>query len=648
MAQITIQCSLVASEATRQYLWHLMADIYTPFINEMLVRIGQHPNFEEWNQKGKIPADVFEDLRKALKEDPAFRGIPGRWYHAGRDLVKRIYKSWLTKRRRLYSQLAGQTHWLTILQSDDELIAACNQDLGVIRAEAAALLVKAEGAAPPSPSAKKSKKSPCPQKKAQKEKSAQPSKSLYPWLFEAYKTAETDLSKCAIAYLLKHNCQIPTKAEDAKKFQKRRRKAEIRVERIIEQLARTRLPKGRDLTDEKWLDTLKMAVQQVPKDEAEAAAWQADLLTDSSPLPFPIAYETNEDLKWSQNAKGRLCVSFNGLAEHSFEIHCDIRQLHWFQRFLDDQTIKKQGRKSHSAGALTLRSGRISWRLDAGKGNPWDRNRLVLFCSVDTLLWTKEGTEKASQEKASKIAQMISGTKAKGNLTNEQEDSVRKKEKTLALLQNPFPRPSRPLYEGSPTVLAGVSFGLDKPATLAIVDITTGQAIAYRSIRQLLGDDHKLLNRQRQRQRKKAQLRRSKQLKFAPNRISKEGLGDQIDSLIAKAIVQIAQQYNASSIVLGDLANIREIIESEVKAKAEQKTTLKEIQAKYALDYRTSIHRWSYNRLAQKIESKALQAGLSVETIKQPLTGSPQDKAREVAIAGFQARNVRKILDTGS
>ncbi|MGB6017706.1 MAG: type V CRISPR-associated protein Cas12k, partial [Nodosilinea sp.] len=491
MSQITIQCCLGASEATRQYLWQLMANIYTPFINEMLARVGQHPNFEEWNQKGKIPADVFEDLRKTLKEDPAFRGIPGRWYYAGRDLVKRIYKSWLTKRRRLYSQLAGQTHWLNILQSDDELIAVCNQDLGVIRAEAAALLVKAEAEAAVSPSAKRSKKAHPLPKESQKQKPAQPSKTLYPWLFEAYKTAETDLSKCAIAYLLKNNCQIPPKSENPKKFQRRRRKTEIRVERIIEQLARTRLPKGRDLTNEKWLDTLQMAVQQVPKDEAEAAAWQADLLTDSSPLPFPIAYETSEDLIWSQNSKGRLCVRFNGLAEHTFEVYCDTRQLHWFKRFLDDQTIKMQGGNLHSAGALTLRSGRISWRLDSSKDNPWDRNRLVLFCSVDTLLWTKEGTEKAGQEKASKIAQVISGTKAKGNLTNEQEDFVRKREKTLALLQNPFPRPSRPLYEGSPAILAGVSFGLDKPATLAIVDVTTGKAIAYRSIRQLLGDNYK-------------------------------------------------------------------------------------------------------------------------------------------------------------
>jgi IS605 OrfB family transposase len=626
-----------------------MADIYTPFINEMLATIAQHPNFEEWSQSGKIPADVFEDIRKTLKAHPDFQGMPGRWYYAGRDLVKRIFKSWLALRRRLRHQLSGQTHWLEIFQSDDDLVAACGQDLPAIRAEAASILTKIQIEAPNT--SKQPKKTKQPKKagsKTQKPEEEQRNRNLFPALFKEYDGAETELVKCAIACLLKNNCQIPTKAEHPEKFQKRRRKTEIRVERIIEQLARTRLPKGRDLTNEKWLDTLKMAVQQVPKDETEAAAWEADLQTDSSPLPFPIAYESNEDLKWSQNAKGRLCVRFNGLGKHTFEIYCDTRQLHWFKRFLDDQTIKKQGGNSHSAGALTLRSGRISWRLDSSKGNPWDRNRLVLFCSVDTLLWTKEGTEKASQEKASKIAQVISGTKAKGNLTSKQEDFVRKREKTLALLQNPFPRPSRPLYQGSPAILAGVSFGLDKPATLAIVDVTTGKAIAYRSIRQLLGDDHKLLNRQRQRQRQKAQRRRSNQLKFASNRISEGGLGGQIDSLIAKAIVQIAQQYNASSIVLGDLANIREIIESEIQAKAEQKTTLKEIQAKYARDYRASIHRWSYKRLAQKIESNALQAGLIVATIKQPLAGSPQDKARDVAIAGFQSRSVSKILDTGS
>ncbi|PSN19823.1 hypothetical protein C7271_05310 [filamentous cyanobacterium CCP5] len=155
--------------------------------------------------------------------------------------------------------------------------------------------------------------------------------------------------------------------------------------------------------------------------------------------------------------------------------------------------------------------------------------------------------------------------------------------------------------------MAGVSFGLDKPATLAILDITTGQTIAYRSIRQLLGSDYKLLNRQRQRQHQKARQRHSEQLKFAPNRVSEGSIGDYIDSLITKAIIQIAQQYNASSIVLPDLANIREVIQSEIQARAEEKSSLKEVQDKYAREYLARVHRWSESEIPREFAKSLKQ-----------------------------------------
>lgn len=297
-----------------------------------------------------------------------------------------------------------------------------------------------------------------------------------------------------------------------------------------------------------------------------------------------------------------------------------------------------------SASNLTLRSGRISWQLGEGKGDPWQLHHLTLYCCVDTRLWTQEGTEQAIQEKASQIAKVLAGTKAKGNLNRQQQDFIRKRETTLQRLQNPFPRPHRPLYVGSPAILAGVSFGLDKPATLAIVDITTGRAITYRSLRQLLGEDDHLLNRQRQRQQQKAKQRRRNQLKFAPNRQSEGGLGDYIDALLAQSIVQTAQQYNASSIVLPDLTHIREVIQSEIQARAEEKSPVKEIQDQYARAYLRSVHRWSYNRLAQKIQSKAQQAGLAVESAKQPIQGTPQEKAQGVALTGYQSRKLGQGL----
>jgi hypothetical protein len=266
MSQITVQCRLVASAETRRHLWHLMADIYTPFINEMLVRVAQHPDFATWSQEGRIPTATFEEIRKDIKKEWADRWMPGRWFYAARDLVKCIYKSWLALRRRLRNQLAGQTRWIEILQSDDELVETCGVELETIRAEAAKILAKQKAAVE---KAKKPSKTPKTAKgKTRKRKTEKKTKSLYQQLFELYEMAETDFTRGAISYLLKNNCQIPTKAENIEKFQKRRRKSEIRIERLTDQLARTRLPKGRDLTNEQWLKTLKTATEQLPVDEA--------------------------------------------------------------------------------------------------------------------------------------------------------------------------------------------------------------------------------------------------------------------------------------------------------------------------------------------------------------------------------------------
>ena len=447
------------------------------------------------------------------------------------------------------------------------------------------------------------------------------------------------MTRGAIAYLLKNGGKPPDKPEDPKKFIKRRRKAEIRVERLTNTLKRMRLPSGRDLTDQKWLKTLATAASSVPEDEDEAVLWQAILLSETSKIPFPVTYETNEDLTWFLNDKGRLCVSFNGLSDHTFEIYCGKEQLHLFKRFLEDQEVKKASKNQHSSGLFTLRSARIAWQESEGKGEPWNVYRLVLFCTVETRLWTAEGTEQVREEKATEYTKVIIGTKAKGNLNKNQEKFVKSREKTLALMENPFPRPSRPLYQGQPSILAGVSCGLDRPATLAIVDVTTGKAITYRSIRQLLGDNYNLLNRYRLRQSRNAHQRHNRQRRGASNQIQESNLGDYLDCLIAKAVVSIAQAYQASSIVLPDLGNIREMVEVEVQARAEQKAVgYLEGQQKYAKQYRASVHRWSYNRLAEKIQSQAAQIGIGIERSKQSLQGTPQEKAKSLAIEAYHSR----------
>ena len=86
--------------------------------------------------------------------------------------------------------------------------------------------------------------------------------------------------------------------------------------------------------------------------------------------------------------------------------------------------------------------------------------------------------------------------KDKGELSCTQQAFGRKKYSTLAKLHNSFPRPSRKLYQGKPNIILDVAMGLDKPTTVAIVDVVEEKAITFRSIKQLLGKNYRLFNRQ--------------------------------------------------------------------------------------------------------------------------------------------------------
>ena len=104
-------------------------------------------------------------------------------------------------------------------------------------------------------------------------------------------------------------------------------------------------------------------------------------------------------------------------------------------------------------------------------------------------------------------------------------------------------------------------------------------------------------------------------------------------------MLAIAQEFKASSIVLPKLGDVREIVQSEIQIRAEEKIpSCIEIQKNYAKQYRVNIHQWSYSRLIQSIQSQAVKIGIATEEGQQPARGSPQEKARELAIAAYQAR----------
>ncbi|GET43928.1 hypothetical protein MiSe_87540 [Microseira wollei NIES-4236] len=394
------------------------------------------------------------------------------------------------------------------------------------------------------------------------------------------------------------------------------------------------------MTNAKWLETLAIASSYIPENEAQAKSWQDNLLKEYSLIPFPISYETNEDMTWFKNASCRLCVKFNGLSEHTFQVYCDQRQLHWFQRFLEDQQIKHNSKNKHSSSLFTLRSGRIAWQEGEGKGEPWNLHHLILYFSVDNRLWTAEGTKQVKEEKAAEIANILTKTKEKGDLNQKQQAFIKRENSTLARINNPFPRPSKPLYQGQPHILVGVCLGLEKPATVAVVDAIVCKVLTDRSIGQLLGENYQLLNRQRRQKQSLSHQRHKAQKVAAFNQFGESELGQYVDRLLAKEIVALAQKYQAGSIVLPKLGDMREIVQSEIQAIAAQKCPeYLEGQQKYAKQYRVSVHNWSYGRLIDCIQTQAAKMGIALEQGEQPIRGSPQEKAKELALGADNSRS---------
>ena len=98
--------------------------------------------------------------------------------------------------------------------------------------------------------------------------------------------------------------------------------------------------------------------------------------------------------------------------------------------------------------------------------------------------------------------------------------------------------------------------------------------------------------------------------------------------------MELAKEYQVSAISVPKIEDMREIVQSEIKAKAETKIPgYEEGQKKYAKQYRINIHNWSYGRLIENITNQASKLGIAIAKVKQPVRGSPREKARDLVIA---------------
>jgi hypothetical protein len=627
MSIINIHCRLTASESTRQQIWELMAEKNTPLINELLRLVALHPDFLTWRSKGKLPTAEVTKLAKTLKTDPRFNNQPAKFHISAEKTAIYTFKSWLAIQKRTQQQLEGRLSWLRMLRSDEESIADCGQDLEQIRTKAQALILRYQSS----------------------EDSVESQKNLRKSLYQAYDLAEPtlyqqnegSLTRSAISYLLKNRCQIPSDTnEDLKKFLKYRRKIENQVKRLTQKLE-NRLPKGRDLTGERFLTTLEAATNSVPIDNEEASRWQSQLLERPDLVPFPIVLESNMDLMWFITQQNKIGLHIGGISEHEFTIGCGQRQLHYFQRFLSDYQTMLTSKRQHTSSLFLLRSAKLIWAPRKDKGEPWNVHQLYLSCTLDTRLLTAEGTELVKQEVAAGTTQKLVTMREKPDRTDNQDNYVKRLQSTLDRLDRPFNRPSKPLYQGQSNIIVAVSMGLQSPVTAIAIDITTQQILAYRNTKQLLGDNYRLVNRQRNLQTQQRQASHKAQKQGLSRQFSNSELGEHLDRLFAKAIVEFAQTYQAGSIALPKLDQIRLSIQSEIDTKAQQKIPgYIEGQKKYAKQVRINLHNWSYNRVSELITNKSGQSGIAIEYGNQPARASPNERAREIALSAYGKRTI--------
>lgn len=605
MSVISIQCRLVASEPDRQHLWRLMSTSYTPLVNALLDSVVQHPNFSEWKQKGYLPSQELEAIVKQLKQQEAFVDLPSRWIASAQRQVAEMYKAWLKRKQKLVYRLSGQQNWLAMLQSDDDLAQASGLTLEELKAKATELLEK----------------------------------DCSNW-FAFYRQAEDDSTRNAIAYLLKHGRRIPKHPEKPEKLAKKRREVEIRIERLQIQLA-AKSPSGRDLNNNHYENALAIGLTEDFETEEAFKQWQAEVTTAQKILPFPVEYTSNGDLNWSVNSKGRLCVKFNGLGKQIFKIYCDRQQLPLFRRFYEDQQIFKQNKGEYSQALFTLRSATLLWKEGNSKGEPWQANYLYLHCSMDTLLWSQEGTALIRQQKAEKTQQMLLKMEEKTELTNSQQQYLQRQQSVLRGLKGEYSRPPHRLYEGNGNLIVGVSLDIEQLASVVLVDIHGEKILKSRFLKQLLGQDYDLVHRLRYEKRCHLHRRQvsQQQGKYIPSKEAQ--LATHLDRLIAKAIISFAQENLAGSIALPKIRDIYEVVQSQVQAKAEARLPdSKELQQEYAKQYRINAHRWSYGRLLNAIRNRANKKGVPVEEGIHSRCDTVIEQAKGVALSAYALRSI--------
>lgn len=423
-----------------------------------------------------------------------------------------------------------------------------------------------------------------------------------------------------------------------------------------------------------------------------------EFLRKPKSLPYPISFGYDDVRSWQINDSGKIFFKLNGWKDLIFEVRCHRRQLPLIKTFLKDWQTKKQPENEgkYSGSLMLLRSIELIWKLrepneqretplcskcelfqQASEPGFWNECNLAIHWAYDSDALTKQGLENVRQRKLQpqlkKLREKQKDLEGKQELLNSLEqkipeaarnkDEIRKIEslkeaiqKRQADLAKPrpkldclrnsqaFDRPDLQCYEGIPNIFVGVLLDLKKHLVVTVVDAMRRKVLAIRNTRSISEEGHKLLQRYFRQRHEHSKQRQVDQKAHRYICQTESGLGQQVARLFAKGLVELAQQYKASTIVLPETDGWRDRLYSQLVARAEIKCNgCKKAMAQYTKAYGVKLHQWDYSRLSKAIVDRAAINGLRVMLQKVVFEEDAFQGAANLAIAAYDSLNLTEM-----
>jgi IS605 OrfB family transposase len=659
--------------------------IYSLLVNALLQGVAEDSQFSEWQRKGAIPRQSLEQMIASYATKLNSQNLPGRFRTSAILMTQYIYKSWFACQKQRQHRLRGKKRWLQVVECDSELAKISTFTPEAIRAKAQVILHHLSferkltgkhllGGLLDAFDATTDVLS---------------RRAIIHLLKNKLTVSEQDES------LEDWNQRLESKRIEIERLEEQLqsqlpRGRDPTGERFIDGLlTATAFPQHNNPDQieaefDEWREQKQIQLfNSLPYPIIFGSADDLNWSTEKTGLATEqvLAKSPKRKKKKAKQPTERVCVRFKGFKDHLFKIQCDRRQLHIFRQFLQDYQLhfRSPDTERFSQCLFALRSARLIWQEDdqshhkKGKvthdlapqeRSPWETHRLYLHCNIDMRLLTAEGTGQVCQEEKWKTLKNLKGLDQltesqweEQGLTQNQQIHIKRQRSTLARLDNSAPqRPSVVSCQGNPLITVGISLHPQAPLTACVIDLKTGAILKCQTTKQLLRNPKikskhchrsflqlrlrqwRLVNKLHQRrQRRLLQQKQEQQQDRYRESQTESNLGLYVEHLIASRLVHLARQYQAGSIAVPDLKHIREILESDIQARARQKFPYQiEVQQQYAKQFRRSLHRWSYSRLVQCIRERAEREGILVITGQQPSQSPPEQKAKEVAISAHK------------